>query len=105
MIAKTTLFVCNGCCCGHMEKGNSLVKNNLFQQLLTQEKIEDEVTIEKPYCLGPCRDANVVKINKNGKNYWFRRINTDEDVHAIIEFVKNPTLLPKTLHGKQLPYD
>ena len=104
MTTSTTLFVCNGCCCGHLEKGNPIVKNELFHSLLTEENLQKEVQIEKPYCLGPCGEANVVKIHKNGKNYWFKRINTDEDVHAVIAFVKNPTVLPQALHGKQLPY-
>lgn len=101
---QATLFLCNGCCCGHQEKGNPLVKNELFEQLLHQENLQKDVKIEKPYCLGPCSYANVVKVNKNGKNYWFRKINTEEEVHAVVEFLKNPAVLPKPLHGKQLPY-
>ncbi|MBI2136399.1 hypothetical protein HYU06_04970, partial [Candidatus Woesearchaeota archaeon] len=53
---EKTVFVCNGCCCGHEEKGNPRVNNLLFMQLLNGEK---NLKIEQPYCLGPCREANV----------------------------------------------
>jgi predicted metal-binding protein len=83
-----TLYVCNGCCCGHQEKGNPLVKNELFEKLTKDEAI----TIEKPYCLGPCHLANVVKVEDDeeggGKEYWFQKINTETDVKDVVSFVK-----------------
>ncbi len=102
MDQKSILYVCNGCCCGHEEKGYPLVKNDLFTELLEKEGLQNDVIMEKPYCLGPCRMANVVKIVKNGRTYWFRKINTEEDVHAVIDFVKNPTEVPSQIQLKQV---
>ncbi len=104
-MSQNILYVCNGCCCGHIEKGNSLVKNSLFHELLAAEDLDKTVTIEKPYCLGPCRMANVVKARIHGKHYWFSQVNKEEDVHAVIQFLKNPKEIPKVLENKQLPYD
>ncbi len=124
-VPEKTLFVCNGCCCGHEEKGNPQVNNLLFMQLLNGEK---NLTIEQPYCLGPCREANVIKVNikdKNqgnfrnvgnntgnnnartagnnaGTNYWFRRINTEQDVKDVAAFVKNPNSISSNLRQKQM---
>jgi cobaltochelatase CobN len=81
-----TLYVCNGCCCGHEEKNNPKVKNELFEKLVSDSK---NVSIEKPYCLGPCHLANVVKVDVEGKEYWFQRVNTEEDVKAVSSFVKS----------------
>ena len=101
--SQKTVFVCNGCCCGHVEKGNPRVNNMLFMQLLNGQK---NVTMEQPYCLGPCSNANVVKVNvKSGtgsKNYWFREINSDDDVKDVVEFVKNPSEVPAALKHKQM---
>ena len=118
---EKTLFVCNGCCCGHEEKGNPQVNNLLFMQLLNGEK---NLTIEQPYCLGPCREANVIKVNVKdkiqgnlrntgnsasnnnpnnaGKNFWFRRINTEQDVKDVAAFVKNPNSISSNLREKQM---
>lgn len=116
---EKTLFVCNGCCCGHEEKGNPQVNNLLFMQLLNGEK---NLTIEQPYCLGPCREANVIKVNikdknqgnirnagnnaKNagnnaGTNYWFRRINTEQDVKDVAAFIKNPNSISANLNLRE----
>lgn len=102
MNENTILYVCNGCCCGHEEKGNPLVKNDLFTELIEKEGLQNEVLMEKPYCLGPCRMANVIKIVKNGRTYWFRKINTQEDVQAVIAFVKKPTEVPAQIALKQV---
>ena len=107
---EKTVFVCNGCCCGHEEKGNPRVNNLLFMQLLNGQK---NLRIEQPYCLGPCREANVIKVNvkdKNAgnnpkdrdKNYWFRRINTEQDVKDVAAFVKNPDSISSNLREKQM---
>jgi predicted metal-binding protein len=84
-----TLFVCNGCCCGHEEKGNPKVKNEVFEKLIK----DTPITIEKPYCLGPCHLANVVKVevNKDEKitEHWFQRINTEEEVGQVVSFAKS----------------
>lgn len=99
---ENILYVCNGCCCGHPEKGNPLVKQDLFRELLGQEGLDKQVTMEVPYCLGPCKMANVVKAILHGKMYWFRQINTDADVRAMIQFLKNPKEIPAQLKNKQV---
>lgn len=102
MSQENILYICNGCCCGHPEKGNPIVKKELFRELLGQEEFDKQVTMEVPYCLGPCRMANVVKALINGKMYWFRQINSEDDVHAVITFLKNPKEVPAQLQMKQV---
>ena len=101
-MTQNTVFVCNGCCCGHTEKGNPFVKKDLFRELLAKEGLAKNIAMEVPYCLGPCNLANVVKATLNGKTYWFKRINTEEDVHAVIAFLKNPAEIPGRLQLKQV---
>ncbi|MBI2136158.1 hypothetical protein HYU06_03740, partial [Candidatus Woesearchaeota archaeon] len=40
--------------------------------------------------------------NPAGKNYWFRRINTEQDVKDVAEFVKNPNSISSNLREKQM---
>lgn len=97
-IMTPILSICNGCCCGHEEKSNPRVKNVLFDSLVKQNNLN--VTIERPYCLGPCNMANVVKIEANNKEYWFKRINEEQDVEAVVTFLNNNEHLPQQLRGK-----
>ena len=97
-----TLYVCNGCCCGHPEKGNPVVKQDLFRSLLVEEGLDKDVSMEVPYCLGPCKMANIVKVFSNEKMYWFRQVNSEDDVQAVIAFLKNPKEVPDLLKKKQV---
>ena|SRR3989338_2725038 len=102
MSQENILYVCNGCCCGHPEKGNPIVKKELFRELIKKEGLDQQISMEVPYCLGPCRMANVVKALISGKMYWFRQINTEDDIHAVINFLKNPEEVPARLQMKQV---
>ena len=102
MPEENILYVCNGCCCGHPEKGNHLVLNDRYAALLKAEGLDKHIAIEKPYCLGPCRLANVVKALVHGRMYWFRQVNTEDDVREMIAFLKNPKEIPQLLQKKQV---
>lgn len=93
---KDTVYVCNGCCCGHEEKGNPKVLNELFDA-----EMKDIIAIERPYCLGPCEQANTVKITLDNINYWFKRINSEQDVKDIKHFIKTKELTDN-LRNKEL---
>jgi len=94
-----TIHVCNGCCCGHEEKGNPKVKNELFDKLLKNTNIK----IERPYCLGPCSYANVIKVEIEDNRLFFKKINTKEDVKEIVEYAKSGDM-SDVLKAKLLPF-
>ncbi len=83
---KDTLYVCNGCCCGHDEKGNPVVLNEFIESQLQENKID--ISLERPYCLGPCSQANVIKITLDKRNYWFGRMNDKQDIIDLMKFIK-----------------
>lgn len=84
-MVKKIISVCNGCCCGHVEKGNPAVHNALFDALIEDDPM---ITLERPYCLGPCNMANVVKVGIEQKEYWFHHVDTEDDVKNVIAFTK-----------------
>jgi predicted metal-binding protein len=88
-MVQKTIYICNGCCCGHPEKGNPPVQNALFDALV---KDDPTICIERPYCLGPCHMANVVKVERGKKEYWFQHVNTEENVKNVVAFVKKGSL-------------
>jgi predicted metal-binding protein len=97
-----TLFVCDGCCCGHPEKGNPVVERDNLKELIKEEGLKEQISLQFPYCLGPCSLANVVKARIKGKDFWFKQINTETERKAVVSFVKNPTQVPQTLKEKQV---
>jgi hypothetical protein len=58
------------------------------------------VTMDFPYCLGPCHEANVVRLQVGHSTFIFRRIRTSEDRAALIQFIQDPSHLPPALSGK-----
>jgi len=92
--------MCEGCCCGHPEKGNPKVMLREFSKMLQESNLQ-HVSLSVPYCLGPCSMANVVKVQANGSDYWFGRMNQKEDLDALADFLKNPTALPSRLAKRQ----
>ncbi len=93
------LSVCDGCCCGHPEKGNLPIDRADFARRLSQAGLSN-VVIDFPYCLGPCHEANVVRLQAGRSFYLFRHIRTAQDRQAIVEFIQNPAQLPPALSGK-----
>ncbi len=101
---NSKVFMCDGCCCGHMEKGNPKVMRGEFERMVAEAGLSDSVSISSPYCLGPCSMANVVKVQANGIDYWFSRMNQKEDIEALAEFLKNPAALPPRLAKRQFHF-
>jgi hypothetical protein len=95
----TLLSVCEGCCCGHPEKGNPRVDKADFAHRLQAAGLTN-VKMDFPYCLGPCHLANVVRLQVGRSTFVFSRIRDDVDRQAVVQFLQNPSRLPAQLEGK-----
>ncbi|HME87133.1 MAG TPA: (2Fe-2S) ferredoxin domain-containing protein [Candidatus Nanoarchaeia archaeon] len=96
---SNNLYVCDGCCCGHEEKGNPAILHEFIEDQIKKNNLD--ITIHKPYCLGPCSQANVIKVVLDGKNYWFKRMNEEQDIQDLMEFMKSRTMT-ENLEHKQM---
>jgi hypothetical protein len=65
------IFVCNGCCCGRMEKGNPAVPLDWLRAEFKARKLIRNVQITISGCLGPCDVPNVVAILLPEGMQWF----------------------------------
>ncbi len=89
LILKTGhLFVCKGCCCGHVERGHAPVPEALFHNEWERRKLRHRVHLTIGGCLGPCPLANVVMLNFAGTSLWFQSFNTDWQVLALYDYIE-----------------
>jgi cobaltochelatase CobN len=86
------LFVCNGCCCGHTEKGFPALPLEQFKQQWKERGIRRRFHLTISGCLGPCPLANVVLLLFRGRSAWFHSINSPEDVASLYGYVERMLL-------------
>ncbi|MCS7088408.1 MAG: (2Fe-2S) ferredoxin domain-containing protein, partial [Thermoflexales bacterium] len=81
LILKTGhLFVCKGCCCGHVERGHAPVPEQLYHSEWERRKLRHRVHLTIGGCLGPCPLSNAVMLNFGGTSLWFQSFNTEWQV-------------------------
>jgi cobaltochelatase CobN len=91
------LFICNGCCCGRVEKGFPALPLEDFKQQWKRRGIRRRVHLTVSGCLGPCPLANVVLLQFHGESMWFHSINHVEDVGLVYDYVEGMLLAGKVL--------
>lgn len=82
------LLVCQGCCCGNIDKGHSPVPLQEFKQQWRERDLSKRIHLTVSGCLGPCALANVVLILFDGRAIWLHSINTTNHVTAIYNYLE-----------------
>jgi cobaltochelatase CobN len=82
------LFVCQGCCCGRIDKGFPALPLDEFKSQWKARGIRRRFHLTVSGCLGPCPLANVVMIVFRGQTLWLHSINHAEDVNAIYGYIE-----------------
>lgn len=82
------LFVCNGCCCGRIEKGFPALPLEEFKHQWKKRGFRRRFHLTISGCLGPCPLANVVLLQFRGRSMWFHSINHAKDVDLIYNYVE-----------------
>ncbi len=82
------LFVCQGCCCGRVEKGFPPLPLDEFKSQWKERGIRRRFHLTISGCLGPCPLANVILIHFGGRSVWLHSINSPEDVDLIYTYVE-----------------
>ncbi|MCS7056343.1 MAG: cobaltochelatase subunit CobN [Thermoflexales bacterium] len=89
LVLKTGhLFVCKGCCCGHVERGHAPVPEALYHNEWERRRLRNRVHLTIGGCLGPCPLSNVVLLNFAGTSLWFQSFNTDWQVLALYDYIE-----------------
>ena len=84
MPAKVT--VCEGCCCGNVDKGHPEVPVNYLLDAWNEYDIAKHVELEISGCLGPCSKHNVSILKIYDKEIWIGELNEESHYKAIVEW-------------------
>src|SRR6185436_12547512 len=68
--AIATVLICQGCCCGHPEKGNAEIPRARLEAAWADRQLEAAVRLRFVDCLGPCRPANLACIKTPQSTVW-----------------------------------
>jgi cobaltochelatase CobN len=69
------ISICDGCCCGKMEKGHPEVPVQWLKQEWKVRGLLKRVHLSISGCLGPCDVPNVVMITNSEGAQWLARLN------------------------------
>lgn len=101
MLPKVT--VCNGCCCGRVEKGNKEVPVAKLKDAWKVNNLSNDVKLNISTCLGPCSQNNVSLITIDGQRIWLGSLE-GEHYDSIIEWAQNIAVnseLPENLKSQR----
>jgi len=84
------IFVCDGCCCGHPERGGPKILPRALRvavrRAFRRAGLDGRVRLAYTDCLGPCSEANVFFLYMDGRPLWFRRINSAELISEVVTY-------------------
>ncbi len=106
------VLVCNGCCCGRVEKGKPEVPVDWLKAEWKRQGLLKRVQLTITACLGPCDVPNVVSLLHEDGSIWLGSVSQREQYAALIDWaVRSRDLgrlaaLPEELaaHTMQSPF-
>ena len=72
------LSVCNGCCCGRVEKGHNEVPIDTLKEAWEKHELAEHVKLTISTCLGPCRMHNVSLLKTANERTWIGKLSTQD---------------------------
>ena len=80
------VLVCQGCCCGQVERGRPEVPAEWLKQEWRQRGLLKRVHLTISGCLGPCDVPNVVAIVTQEKTVWLGNISTKAEYQSLLDW-------------------
>ena len=101
--------ICDGCCCGRVEKGNYEIPAEYLRRAWKENDLEEHVKLTISGCLGPCKMNNVSLITAGTDRIWLGKLNDIEYYEAIVDWAKevseNPSVLSVPEKLAELQFD
>ena len=85
----TRVIVCNGCCCGNVEKGNSEVPIDFLKNSWKENDIDKHVKLTISGCLGPCSMNNVCLLSTKEGRIWLGELDQQSHYSALVDWACN----------------
>jgi predicted metal-binding protein len=86
-----SILVCDGCCCGHTEKGNPELPRKHLESIWSERGLESSVRLRFVDCLGPCETANLAVIKTPQESLWLAGLTTADDYEALAGWAARST--------------
>jgi predicted metal-binding protein len=80
------MFVCQGCCCGQVERGRPAVPAEWLKQEWRKRGLLKRVQLTISGCLGPCDVPNVVSIVTCEKTFWLGNISRQDQYQSLLDW-------------------
>jgi len=74
---KPTINICDGCCCGRVNKSNMAVPTTELKALWKEYELAQHVNLRVTSCLGPCSRANVTLVSTVEGRTWLGGISNE----------------------------
>ena len=84
-----SVIVCNGCCCGNLEKGHDKVPFELLENEWEKHELNENIPLKFSGCLGPCSMRNIVILDTVEGPIWLGGLSSDEHYRGIIEWARD----------------
>jgi cobaltochelatase CobN len=82
------IVLCQGCCCGQVERGLPAVPVDRLKPAWKAEKLNKVVQLTVSGCLGPCDLPNVCCIATPAEQAWYGRLTTPEDYDVLLRWAR-----------------
>ena len=80
------VVVCNGCCCGVVEKGAMKVPIEQLRAAWETHELATDVKLMISGCLGPCRMKNVSLLRSDEGETWIGNLTENDHYDALVEW-------------------
>ena len=85
------VIVCNGCCCGNLEKGHDKVPIDLIEREWKSHGLNENVTLKISGCLGPCSRRNVAILDTLEGPIWLGGLSGEGHYRGIVDWALDYT--------------
>lgn len=80
------VLVCQGCCCGQVERGRPAVPVEWLKEEWRTRGLLKRVHLTISGCLGPCDVPNVVAIVSQEKTVWLGNISETHEYQSLLDW-------------------
>lgn len=107
--ALASVLICQGCCCGHPEKGNPEIPRAHLEAAWRERQLAETVRLRFVDCIGPCEPANLAVIQLPGEAIWLAGLAVGQDYDALADWAAQthdagaPAALPGHLPERRIP--
>ena len=91
---KPTVNICDGCCCGRVNKSNMAVPQDELKALWKENTLSQHVNLRVTSCLGPCSHANVTLVNTVEGRTWLGGIASEDHYLTLVPVSYTHLTLP-----------